>query len=247
VSLKKLAAAAVITAGLVLSGPASAELSKAEVEKIVEDYIMNHADVILKAVDNYQRKDMQRQQEEALSVNREQLFSDEKSPFVGNPKGEVTLIEFFDYNCHYCKVIFPEVLALTESDKNLKVIFKDLPILGATSETTAKWALAAHLQGKYFEMHQKLMEHKGPFKDEDIEQYAKDAGLDMDKAKRDVEGTEVLLQIERNRTLAQQMNFRGTPAFVINDKVLAGADKKELRRRIEEAHKAIGGADKKAE
>jgi protein-disulfide isomerase len=192
--------------------------------------------VILKAVDDFQKKDMQKRQDDALKMNHEELFNNEKSPFIGNPHGDVTMIEFFDYNCHYCKQIFPELKSLSESDKNLKIIFKDFPILGPTSETSAKWALAAQMQGKYFPFHQKLMEHKGPFNDDDIEAIAKGIGLDIAKAKHDVEGTDVLLQIERNRTLASQMNFNGTPSFVINDEAFSGIpDQKDLQKKIAEA------------
>jgi protein-disulfide isomerase len=238
-SMKKLVLPAVLAAGLLFAGmqaAPAADLTREQVEGIVHDYIVEHPEVILKAVDDYQRKDMEKRTNDALKLNHEELFNNEKSPFIGNPHGDVTLIEFFDYNCHYCKQIFPELKALSESDKNLKIIFKDFPILGPTSEVSAKWALAAQMQGKYFPFHQKLMEHKGPFTDDDIEQIAKTIGMDLAKAKHDVEGTGVLLQIERNRSLASQMNFNGTPSFVINDQAFSGIpDQKELTKKINEA------------
>lgn len=238
-SLKKMLLPAVLAVGLVFGGAQTApaaELSREQIEEIVHEYIVNHADVILKSVDDFQRKDMQKRQSDALKLNHEELFNNEKSPFIGNPEGDVTLIEFFDYNCHYCKEIFPELRDLAEKDKKLKIIFKDLPILGATSESSARWALAAHMQGKYFPFHQKLMEHRGPYKDGDFEDMAKGVGLDMAKAKKDIEGTEVLLQIERNRSLAGHMNFNGTPSFVINEQAFSGVpSKEELTRKIEEA------------
>ncbi|MEZ0225491.1 MAG: thioredoxin domain-containing protein [Alphaproteobacteria bacterium] len=236
---------AMLAAGLLLGGtPAAvaAELSKEQIEEIVHDYIVNHADVILKSVDDFQRSDMEKRQSDALKLNHEELFNNEKSPFIGNPDGDVTMIEFFDYNCHYCKQIFPELRSLAEKDKKLKIIFKDLPILGPTSESSARWALAAQIQGKYFPFHQKLMEHKGPFTDDDLEGIAKNIGLDMAKAKKDVEGTEVLLQIERNRSLAGHMNFNGTPSFVINEQAFSGVpNQEELTRKIEEARGKKGG------
>jgi protein-disulfide isomerase len=243
-SLKKLVLPAVLAAGL-LFGTAqavfAAELSKEQVEAIVHDYLVNHADVILKSVDDYQRKDIAQRQEKAVKQNHEELFNNEKSPFIGNPDGDVTLIEFFDYNCHYCKQIFPELKAIADKDKNVKIIFKDFPILGPTSETSAKWALAAQAQGKYFPFHQKLMEHKGPFTDYDIEALAKDIGMDLAKAKKDAEGTDVLLQIERNRTLATQMNFNGTPSFVIDQEAFSGVpDKADLEKKITEAREKKG-------
>jgi protein-disulfide isomerase len=245
-SLKKMLLPAAVAVGLVLGGAhaaSAAELSKEQIEEIVHDYIVNHADVILKSVDDFQRRDMEKRQSDALRLNHEELFNNEKSPFIGNPDGDVTMIEFFDYNCHYCKQIFPELRDLAEKDKKLKIIFKDLPILGPTSESSARWALAAQMQGKYFPFHQKLMEHKGPYKEGDFESYAKDVGLDMAKVKKDVEGTEVLLQIERNRSLASHMNFSGTPSFVINEQAFSGVpNHAELTRKIAEARSKSGGA-----
>ena len=251
--MKKLVFPAILAAGLMLGGlqasSAADALTKDQVEAIVHDYLVNHGDVILKSVDDYQRKDQEKRQTDALKLNHEELFNNEKSPFIGNPNGDVTMIEFFDYNCHYCKQIFPELKSLSESDKHLKIIFKDFPILGPTSETSAKWALAAQIQGKYFPFHQKLMEHKGPFTDDDVEAIAKNIGMDLAKAKHDVEGTEVLLQIERNRSLASQMNFNGTPSFVINNEAFSGVpDQKELSKKIAEARdKKDGKASEKSD
>ena len=247
-SLKKLGLAAAVAAGLFIGGlqPAKADLSKEEVEKIVESYILQHGDVVLKSVDDFQRKDMEERRLHAVEQNKEELFYNEKSPFIGNPDGDVTLIEFFDYNCHYCKDLFPSLKALSEGDKKLKIIFKDLPILGPTSETSARWALAAQRQGKYFEFHQKMMEHKGPIRDDDLESIAKDIGLDLGKVKHDVDGTDVLIQLERNRSLAGQMNFSGTPSFVIDNVAFSGSvSKDELVQRIEEARAHKKGKDDK--
>lgn len=251
-SLKKMLLPALLAVGLLFGGvhaASAAELSKEQVEEIVHDYLVNHADVILKSVDDFQKKDMEKRQSDALKLNHEELFNNEKSPFIGNPDGDVTLIEFFDYNCHYCKQIFPELKALSEKDKKLKIIFKDFPILGPTSESSARWALAAQIQGKYFPFHQKLMEHKGPFTDDDLEGIAKNIGLDMPKAKKDVEGTEVLLQIERNRSLAGHMNFNGTPSFVIDEQAFSGVpNQEELTKKITEARdKKSGKTDDKPE
>lgn len=214
-------------------------LTQAQVENIVHDYLMNHADVILDAVEKYQNTSMQKRQEEALAQNHDELFNNEKSPTMGNPKGDVTLIEFFDYNCHFCKQIFPQVKELLKDDKNLKVIFKDFPILGPTSETAAKWALAAQKQGKYFEYHVAVMDHNGPLTDDFIQSTAKSIGLDMDKAKKDAESTDVMIQIERNRALASQMNFNGTPSFIVNDDAFSGTPDGGLKQAIANARQHL--------
>lgn len=198
-------------------------LDKAAVEKIVHDYIMNNAQVIMDSVDQYQKKTMTERSSEAIKTNAEYLFKDDDAPFLGNADGDIRIVEFFDYNCGYCKKVLPELLSLVEKDKNVRIVFKDLPILGPTSETSAKWALAAHKQKKYFPFHKIMMEHKGPITDEVLEKAAKDAGLDVEQAKKDSESTDIMMQIEKNRSLSGQLGISGTPAFVIGDNVVPGA------------------------
>lgn len=227
-------------------------LTQEDIEKIVHGYIEAHPEVILKSVETYQKKGMAERQAAALKQNHDLLFKDDRSPFVGNEKGDVTMIEFFDYNCGYCKKVFPEIQGVIAEDKNVKVIFKDLPILGPTSEVAAKWALAAHKQQKYFAFHQKMMEHQGPINDEVLTQAATDAGLDVARIKADIEGTDVLIQLERNRSLASELGLAGTPAFIVGDEILPGGGNKEaLKAKIEDARKKLKKeekpADKKAE
>jgi len=245
---KKFVLPAGLAMGLALGAAqaGAAELTKDQVEEIVHDYLMSHGDVVMNAVDTFQKKDQTERQTQALKVNHEELFNNEKSPFIGNPKGDVTLIEFFDYNCHFCKDIFPTLKSISDGDKNLKIIFKDFPILAPSSETAAKWALAAQKQNKYFEFHQKMMEHKGGIMDDDIEKVAKDVGLDLSAARTFVDSTDAMMQVERNRALASQMAFNGTPSFVINNQAFSGVlSKDELKAKIYDARK--GAEDKKTD
>lgn len=237
-SMKAFIISAALVSSIALAAPARAELTKDDVNKLVHDYIMEHPQLILDSVNEFQKRSLAERQSESLQRNHDELFNNEKSPILGNPKGDVTIIEFFDYNCHYCKEVFTSLLELTQEDKNLKVIFKDFPILGATSELAAKWALAAQRQNKYFEFHKQMMEHKGPLKNEDIEDAAKEIGLDIAAARQFVDGTDSLLQIERNRSLATQMSFNGTPSFVINDESFSGVpSKSEMKDKIAEKRK----------
>lgn len=245
--LKKLMLTAVVAAGLLLSGPAAAEdFTKAQINEMIHDYIMNNPQVILDSVDAYQKKNIADRQAEALQRNHDELFRDENSPVLGNPNGDVTIIEFFDYNCHYCKDVYALLVKLTDEDKNLKVIFKDFPILGPTSQTAAKWALAAHRQKKYFEFHKAMMDHRGPLKNEDIEKAATSIGLDMTSARSYVDGTAVMMQLERNKALAAQMSINGTPYFVINDETFSGVpEHDEMKEKIAAKRKQL--AEKKKE
>lgn len=230
--LKNLVLAATVVLGIMAAGAtAHAEMTKEEIEKIIHDYIANNGDLILKSVDDFQKKDIKERQDEAMKTHHDELFNNEHSPFIGNEKGDVTIIEFFDYNCHYCKEVLPTLRKVIEEDKGVKVIFKDIPILGATSETAAKWALAAHKQDKYFDFHVKMMSNKGPITDELLQKNAEAVGMDVAKAKKDAESTDVLIQLERNRSLFSSMGFNGTPAFVINDEAFSGSQD-DLKAKI---------------
>jgi protein-disulfide isomerase len=213
-------------------------LSKTEIEQVIHDYIMAHPETIMESVDQFQKKAQESRFGDAVEKNKDALFKDTSSPEIGNPKGDVTVVEFFDYNCHYCKDALPELKKMLEKDKKVRVIFKDFPILGPTSETASKWALAAHKQGKYFEFHKALMENKQPISDEVLEKIAKDVGLDLDKAKKAAEGTDVLIQIEKNRSLATNMGLSGTPAFVIGTEIVPGGMRADVMlKRIDAQRK----------
>jgi protein-disulfide isomerase len=159
----------------------------------------------------------------ALKDNSAQVFRNPAAPVAGNPKGDVTIVEFMDYNCGYCKRSLPDVMKLVESDKNLRVVIKEFPILGPTSITASRAALAAGKQGKYKELHVALMSHKGALSDEAIFELAKSAGLDVDKLKADMEDKTIAARIEQNHQLASMLGIDGTPAFVIDQQLIPGA------------------------
>lgn len=200
----------------------SAALTKADVEKIVHDYIMAHPDDILTAVDDFQRTRIEEQRKQGVAQNEFGLFK-EKAPEIGNPKGDVTIVEFFDYNCGYCKRALPNVTGLLDGDKNIRFIFKDFPILGPTSELAAKWALASEKQGKYFEFHKALMELHGAIDENTMAETAKTVGLDVEQLKKDALGSDIAEKISKNRALAASIGLTGTPAFVVGSQVAPGA------------------------
>jgi protein-disulfide isomerase len=203
--------------------PAAAALSKVDVEKIVHDYIISHPMDILTAVQNYQETTARNHQMQTVKTNRESIYNDVMTPTAGNEDGDVTIVEFFDYNCGYCKKVAPLVIQLIQEDKNVRVLFKDFPILGPSSETASQWALAAYKQKKYFEFFKAMMNNHSPINDTMLEQIAKDIGMDVAKGKSDAKSTDVMMQIERNRSLAANMEIHGTPAFIIGDDLAPGA------------------------
>lgn len=259
----KTALAVALLSGTLLFGPAQAQestkpadskpaaaassssvLTRDDVENIVRDFINNNPQLILSSVDNYQQRTMQEQQTAAVQMNKDRLFRNERSPFIGNEKGDVVMVEFFDYNCGYCKKALPGIEELVKQDSNLKIVFKDFPILGPSSELAAKWALAAQRQNKYFEYHTAVMKHQGQLNADVLTRIATEVGLDLDRAKKDAESTEVLVQIEQNRSLAGQLSINGTPAFVIGEEIVPGAlPADELKVKIQQtraANKAAG-------
>lgn len=230
------------------TAPAAGTLTRTDVEAIVREFIVNNPQMILSSVDEYQKRTMEEQQTAAVKSNQDRLFRNERSPFIGNEKGDVTIVEFFDYNCGYCKKVLPDLEALVKEDKNLKIVFKELPILGPSSELAAKWALAAHRQSKYFEFHSRLMRHQGQINADVLTRVATEAGLNIDKAREDAEGTEVLIALEQNRGLAGQMNINGTPAFVLGEEIVPGAmPVSEMKVKIQEVRRkaAAAGGEKK--
>lgn len=217
-------------------------MSPAEVERIehvIRDYLVRNPEVIIEAVqglERRQRADAQKQAQAQIALRKDDLLNDPDSPVAGNPNGDVTLVEFFDYRCPYCKQVAPAIFQLIKDDKKLRVVLKELPILGPESVVAARAALAARVQGKYLEMHHALMRLRGNFSTEAIFKAAGEAGLDVAKLKVDMESDGVKQQIEKTSDLARGLNINGTPAFVIGDRIIPGAvDIETLKTLIRQA------------
>ena len=222
------AIAALLSSGSALAqdaAPAFNDAQKKEIEKIIQDYIMSNPKIVMDAAQKFQanQEEMESQaMEKAIKDKAEALYNDPATPVAGNPKGDVTLVEFFDYNCGYCKIAFKDVQTLVNEDKNLKVVFKEIPILSETSNIAARYALAANKQGKYWEFHAALMGTSGGISETMIDQIGKDLKLDMTKLKADADSAEIRAEIEKNMDLARELGITGTPGFVIADKPLRG-------------------------
>ncbi len=201
------------------------EAQKAAIKELVIESIMENPQTLLDSVQQFQER-----QEEEVRAEQDQKIQEfvanipeSMKPFsVGNPDGDVHVIEFFDYNCGYCKKAFEEVQKLLNEDKNLYVTFFEMPILGPSSQETAQWAVAASRQGKYFEYHQALMEFKGQKTPDTLEKIAKDVGLDVEKIKSEKDKMDIQEFLEDNRNKAAELGFTGTPGFLINDTPVRG-------------------------
>lgn len=205
---------------------AAGQRSVEEIEKIVREYLLRDPKVILDAVERYRARAREEQAERsraAVREHREEIFADPDSPVGGNPRGDVTVVEFFDYRCGYCRRFAPVLDRITEQDPRVRIIYKELPILGEESFTAARAALAARTQGGYHALHGALMAAEEPLSEQTIMTVARSVGLDTDRLSRDMQAPEILDAIGRNRRLAEALGIDGTPALIVGDQVVGGA------------------------
>jgi protein-disulfide isomerase len=176
-----------------------------------------------------------------IAKRRDELLRDPASPVGGNPKGDVTIVEFFDYRCPYCKQMEPGLEALLKEDPKLRIVYKEFPILGPESLVASRAALAALKQGneKYLRFHATMMNAKGQINEDVILKLAGDSGLDVARIKTDMSAPEIETLIKRNYELADSLDIKGTPAFVIGDSLTPGAvDIATLRRLVAAARRS---------
>ncbi len=223
-------------------GPA-VDLPVEQVEEIVRDYLMREPEIIYQALEELQKRQAAEQAEEQkqmLSARQDDLVNDPATPIAGNPDGDVALVEFFDYRCGYCRRVLSSMQALMDEDAELKVVFKELPVLGEDSVRAARAALASRLQDEslYLDFHLALMSADDLTAD-GIRTVAAGVGLDPDQLELDMESDEVSKAIDANYQLASALGIEGTPAFVIGENLVPGAvDKARLAALIEEARTA---------
>lgn len=234
-----------IVAGTLLLRPALAadftpDQRKA-IEAIIRDYLVKNPEVMLDAIEAAKEKlakDAHDKAGAALSDRRRDIFEDPASPVAGNPKGDVTLVEFFDYRCPYCKQVEPSLEALLGEDRQLRFVYKEMPVLGPVSTVAARVALAARNQGKYDAFHKAMMNTKGQIDEATVYKVAGSVGLDLDRLKRDMNAPEVEQAIKANLDLADALDIRGTPGFVIGEEIVPGAvDLGTLKQLIADARK----------
>jgi protein-disulfide isomerase len=228
-------------AGTLAQSSAPATLSPDQVqaiEKVIREYLLRNPELLLEAIENLEKRRGDEAQSAAKTViaeRRAELLNDPGSPVVGNANGDVAIVEFFDYRCPYCKQVVPSLAQLLKEDPKLRLVHKELPILGPESVVASRAALAARKQGKYHEMHVALMRTRA-LDEASILKLASDQGLDSARLKADMQSAETDEIIERNRRLARALNISGTPAFVIGDAVVPGAiDLRTLKSLVAEA------------
>lgn len=222
--MRKLLAVALIS--LLPFGATAQTLSEDEIKELALEAILENPQIIMEAIAILEGQHNEAQaaaQAEVLLRQRDFLENDPNAPFVGNAEGSTVVVEFFDYNCPYCKRAAGDVKALLEADEDVRVVYREWPILGEGSVFAARAALAARAQDKYEEMHWGLMEMRGRAEEASVLALARSVGLDMDRLVADMQGDEVNDHIANSLQLAQSLGFTGTPAFVIGDALVPGA------------------------
>jgi protein-disulfide isomerase len=204
------------------------EMSKEAIERIVHEYILENPEIIADAIYLLQARaeeDKAKQESSALQEMQMLLTDNELDPVGGNPDGDITIVEFFDYNCGYCKRASPVLQTLVKNNPNLKVVYKEWPILSESSSTAARIALAVNLvqPEKYEELHHALLSSRSLRSDNDVWKIAESVGVDRKLVEPKLNSPEINLHIQQSTTLAQSLGITGTPAFIVGDKIMKGA------------------------
>ena len=208
---------------------ANEPVRRGDFEPMLKAYIDDHPEIVLEMNQKLRLKQMAERQakgEKALIESRSEVFEDAADPVLGNPKGDVTVVEFFDNECPFCKKLSPTLEQLVAKDSGVRVVLKEYPILGPGSEIAAKYALAALRQGKYTAFHDALMADKTPehqLAEPHILEIAAGAGLDLARLKKDASAPEIAGQIDVNRNLARKLTITATPGLIVGGKIQSGA------------------------
>ena len=210
--------------------PSFSAPQKTEIEKIIRDYLVTHPEVLQEAIaelDKRQAAADTAKAKAAVAANAETLFDSSRQVVLGNPKGDVTLVEFFDYNCGFCKGALPTLVDLMKDDTKLKVVLKEFPVLGPGSVEAAKVAVAVRMQDKsgkkYLDFHQKLLGGRGQADKARALAVAKEVGMDMARLEKDMASDEARVSLEESLKLAETLGLNGTPSYVVGDDVVIGA------------------------
>jgi len=216
-----------------------------EIENIVKNYLVQHPEVLQDAMEALDRRQKEAEADKAritIKDNNATIFNSTHQVVLGNPQGKVTMVEFFDYNCAFCKRAMVDMLDLLKTDSNLRFVLKEFPVLGSGSVEAAHVAVAARMQDpsgkKYLEFHQKLLGGRGPADKMRALAVAKDVGFDVARLEKDMNSDEVKATIEENMKLADALGVSGTPTYVVGEEVVVGAvGLDELRAKIKSERK----------
>jgi len=213
-----------------VSAQSFSDSQRGDIETIVRNYLIAHPEVLEEAMAELNKRQATAEAEKhqaSIASNAETIFNSPRGVVLGNKDGDVSFVEFFDYNCGYCKRAMADMLELMKTDPKLKVVLKEFPVLSQGSVEAAQVAVAVRMQDpggkKYLDFHQKLLGGRGPADKARAMAAAKEAGLDTARIEKDLGSPEVKATIEENFKLAEAMGMNGTPSYVIGKEVVVGA------------------------
>ena len=204
------------------------DADKKEVEAVVQDYILRNPEVIMRAIQSYQVKmevEKRIQVEKEIASLKYELNRNAGSPVIGNPNGDITIVEFFDYRCGYCKRVLPTIQALLKADRNIRYVLKELPILGSDSVFASQAALAVwnSTPEKYMPFHTALMASRGNLNPEKVLRIAKNLAINTEALTKIMKNKSVNQELSMNMQLSERLGITGTPAFIIGNQLTPGA------------------------
>ena len=236
-----LLSALLLTGGLFFTGVAAAQSvspsQQGQIESIIKQYLLAHPEVIVESMERWQRQENAQRDKrklDALSALSEQVYFHPMTPTSGasKDKSDLVVVEFFDYQCPYCKKVVPSVLNILKTDKNVRFAWKEYPILGPASRFAAEAAMAAKKQDKYFEFHIAIMDLNGRLSNQRIMAAAKNAGLDMARLSEDMKDPAIGAYIQETLELGHSLGITGTPAFIIGKTIVPGAISEDQMREL---------------
>ncbi|HVL73840.1 MAG TPA: DsbA family protein [Beijerinckiaceae bacterium] len=239
-----LAFALAAPAAALAQAPAFSDPQRRAIEQIVKEYLLKNPEILHEALLELEKRQQEAQkvaQRTALKEHRAAIVNPSRSIVAGNPSGDVTLVEFFDYNCGYCKRALTDIQTLVKADPKLKVVLKDFPVLGPDSVEAARVSVAVKQQlsgAKLFDFHTRVLETRGRVNGDRALAVAKEMGLDMGRLQKDLDSAETRAVLQENMTIADRLGLTGTPAFILGEDIIPGAVGAEpLRQAIASVRK----------
>ena len=232
-------AVAMLLAPVAASAQTFSPEQRQQIEGIIKEYLIAHPEVVqevLAAVDKHQKDAEAQQQRATIRANNATLFNSPHQVVLGNPHGKIEMVEFFDYNCGFCKHALPDMVKLLDTNHDIKFVLKEFPVLGEGSVEAARVAVAARMQdpSKYMQFHQKLLGGRGAADKARALAVAKEVGFDMARIERDMASPEVNTTIAEDMKLADALGVNGTPSYVVGDELVVGAvGFDELKKKID--------------
>jgi protein-disulfide isomerase len=230
-----------------LSQPAAAATPelRQEMEEVIRQYLHDHPEVVVDALQAMEERERHAQRErasEAIRAHADELFNAPEDPVGGTPRGTTTIVEFFDYQCPHCQRVHGPLKMLLATDPDVRLVYKEFPILGPGSTIAAQAALAGRAQGRYAALHDALMEAAGPLDEPAVLRIAASVGLDVERLKQDMRGPAIAAILERNARLARLLGINGSPTFIAGTKLVPGEmSLEELKAFVRGARPTAGG------